>query len=113
MAKVALDKLSMKDLKELLDDVKQAIVDRAETDKAEARRKIEVMAAEAGYSLMEIVKGGRSSGRRAASGAKGSKVAVKYRNPKDASETWTGRGRQPRWLAAKIKQGAKLESFLI
>ncbi|MBD0191236.1 H-NS family nucleoid-associated regulatory protein, partial [Acinetobacter baumannii] len=29
------------------------------------------------------------------------------------SETWTGRGKQPRWLVAEIEKGAKLEDFLI
>jgi DNA-binding protein H-NS len=28
------------------------------------------------------------------------KVFPKYRNPKNRSETWTGRGKQPRWLVA-------------
>src|ERR1700682_3703025 len=46
------------------------------------------------------------------SGAWG-KVAPKYRNPENPSETWTGRGWKPRWLAAAIKTGKKLDDFLI
>lgn len=38
-----------------------------------------------------------------------SKVAPKYRNP-ETGETWTGRGRQPKWLA---ESGIALEHFLI
>ncbi len=45
-------------------------------------------------------------------GARG-KVAAKYRNPEDPSETWAGRGLKPRWLAAAIKTGKKLDDFLI
>ena len=41
------------------------------------------------------------------------KVPPKYRNPANSSETWTGRGRQPRWLAAETAAGKKLEDFLI
>lgn len=51
-----------------------------------------------------------------ASKAKGrstGKVAPKYRNPANEKETWTGRGRQPRWVAAEIANGRKLEDFLI
>ena len=44
---------------------------------------------------------------------KGRKVAAKYRNPKNPSETWAGRGATPRWMAAAIKAGKKKESFLI
>jgi DNA-binding protein H-NS len=30
-------------------------------------------------------------------------VAPKYRNPDQPSETWAGRGKQPRWLAAQLR----------
>lgn len=48
-------------------------------------------------------------------GLKGSKLPIKYRNPKAVDETWTGRGRQPRWLVAAMKK-AKVktpESFAV
>lgn len=41
------------------------------------------------------------------------KVAPKYRNPANAKETWAGRGKQPKWLAAETARGRKLEEFLI
>src|SRR5580692_8647258 len=41
------------------------------------------------------------------------KVAPKYRNPDNPSETWAGRGLRPRWLAAALKGGKKLEHFAI
>lgn len=50
---------------------------------------------------------------RKAATRKGGKVPPKYRNPADASETWTGRGKHPRWMAAYIAQGKKPEDFLI
>jgi DNA-binding protein H-NS len=42
---------------------------------------------------------------------KGTKVAPKYRSPE--GDTWAGRGARPRWLVAAIKEGGKLEDFLI
>jgi len=51
--------------------------------------------------------------RKSTRGGKGRTVAAKYLNPDDPSETWTGRGRKPRWLNAKLQEGAKLEKFLI
>src|SRR5215813_2787466 len=45
-------------------------------------------------------------------GARGP-VAPKYRNPENPSETWAGRGLKPRWLAAALKAGKKLEHFSI
>ena len=41
------------------------------------------------------------------------KVPAKYRNPANSKETWTGRGRQPRWMTAEIAKGKKVEDFLI
>jgi DNA-binding protein H-NS len=40
-------------------------------------------------------------------------VLPKYRNPVRASETWAGRGKQPRWLVAALKKGKHLEDFRI
>ena len=45
-------------------------------------------------------------------GARG-KVAPKYRNPENPGETWAGRGLKPRWLAAALKTGKKLDDFRI
>ena len=51
--------------------------------------------------------------RKTTKGRSLGKVAPKYRNPANAKETWTGRGKQPRWLAAETAKGRKLEEFLI
>lgn len=50
---------------------------------------------------------------RIAHALKGRKLPALYRNPKNRLETWAGRGNKPRWLAAALKQGKKLESFAI
>jgi len=41
------------------------------------------------------------------------KVLPKYCNPKNRSQTWAGRGRQPRWLTAQLQAGKRLSDFLI
>jgi DNA-binding protein H-NS len=41
------------------------------------------------------------------------KVLPKYRNPKNPAETWSGRGKQPRWLTAQLLSGKKANDFLI
>jgi DNA-binding protein H-NS len=40
-------------------------------------------------------------------------VFPKYRNPVRSSETWSGRGKQPRWLTAELGSGKKLDDFRI
>jgi DNA-binding protein H-NS len=41
------------------------------------------------------------------------RVLPKYRNPDQPSETWSGRGKQPRWLAAQLRSGKQIDDFLI
>jgi DNA-binding protein H-NS len=40
-------------------------------------------------------------------------VVPKYRNPERPSETWAGRGKTPRWLAAQLKSGRRIDDFRI
>ena len=86
----------------------QARIERAKSEKQSSERmalkqKMADMAKEHGFDLRDLF-----DGRRKGKGT----VAVKYR---DASgNTWTGRGRMPRWMTAATKGGkAKKEDFLI
>jgi DNA-binding protein H-NS len=40
-------------------------------------------------------------------------VHPKFRNPDEPSQTWTGRGKQPRWLVAKLRSGSEIDDFRI
>ena len=82
---------------------------------AEAARKAEVSAviaeikakmAEYGITAADLGSAGRSSR------AKGVTVAAKYLN-RATGETWTGRGKMPRWLQAQVSAGKRKEDFLI
>lgn len=41
------------------------------------------------------------------------RVFPKYANPSQPRETWSGRGKQPRWLVIQIRSGKKLDDFRI
>ena len=41
------------------------------------------------------------------------RVFAKYRNPNEPSETWSGRGKQPRWLTAALNTGRTIDEFVI
>ncbi|HEU0276891.1 MAG TPA: H-NS histone family protein [Rhodanobacteraceae bacterium] len=53
---------------------------------------------------------GQIYGRRR--GGKTGKVPPKYKNP-DGQETWSGRGKRPRWFVAALKAGKKDKDLLI
>lgn len=40
-------------------------------------------------------------------------VAPKYRNPANATQTWTGRGVAPKWMKELLGAGRSKEEFLI
>jgi DNA-binding protein H-NS len=65
--------------------------------------------------LAKLQRVGVGAGKTRASFGRGvrGKVAPKYRNPENPAETWAGRGLKPRWLAAALKSGKKLDDFVI
>ena len=104
MAKITgIEKASYKELVEARDAIDAALAKRKEQERGEVKRKVAELANESGFEIAELF-GGRRGGKKASGSAK-------YRNPKDASQTWTGRGRKPNWLVEAVSQGAKLESF--
>ena len=102
---IDLEKMSLKELKALQTQVTRHIADFEERRKREARKELEEKARDLGFSLEEIV-GAKPSRKRAPAKAK-------YANPANKSETWSGRGRRPRWIEAALKSGKKLEDLAI
>ena len=84
--------------------------------KAENKDLIKIVALikKAGLSAQDVVKAmkGTRGRKKATSKLAGRKVAPKYRNPADKTQTWTGRGRMPAW-AAELSEEGKLEKALI
>jgi DNA-binding protein H-NS len=100
-----LEKMTYAELAETKLRIEQLMAEKQASERAELREQLSAMAKEHGFDLHDLF-GARRKG-------KGS-VAVKYRDPKNPENTWTGRGRTPRWMAAAMKGGkAKKEDFLI
>ena len=98
-----IENLSYKELLDLQKRVQAAIAERRETEQEQVRRKILELARQSGLDVSELL-GGKAP-------RKTKKAAVKYRNPADPSQTWTGRGRKPKWLVEALEKGNKLERF--
>ncbi|MFM2354570.1 MAG: hypothetical protein RLZZ528_306 [Pseudomonadota bacterium] len=103
--KTDLNMLSLKELKDLQSQVAKAIAGFEERKKQEALDALEEKARSLGFSLGELL--GSSPARKRKT------VKPKYANPANAADTWTGRGRKPRWVEAALKAGRKLEDLLI
>ncbi|GAA0256355.1 H-NS histone family protein [Rhodanobacter caeni] len=74
---------------------------------AKLREKIHALIKAEGYSFEDIFGQGRTKSRRTGP------VAPKYRNPADPSQTWSGRGKRPRWYNDALKAGKKEKDLAI
>lgn len=102
---IDLDKLALKDLRELRARVDKAIASFDDRRRKEVVDKIEELAREHGFALNDLADSLTSRKR--------SPVAAKYANPADSSQTWTGRGRKPRWVNEAMEAGKSLEDLAI
>ena len=101
-----IEKMQLKELIELDLKVQKAISVAKERERMEVKQKIAALAEDSGFSVNELF-GGRGVAKSKSTGV------AKYKNPDNHSETWTGRGRKPNWLLAKLQKGSKMGEFEI
>jgi DNA-binding protein H-NS len=104
LARINPDKMSLRELVALESKLQTAIAEARTRERSELKRKLAALASENGFAVSELF-GSRNGGK--------SIGAAKYANPEDPADTWTGRGRKPNWVLARLKKGAKLEDFAI
>lgn len=99
-----LESLSKSDLEALQRQVQEAL------SKSEARRRQDAIAAvkraveEHGLTLQEFLSvTAERKPKRASSRTGGNEV--RFRNPENSDETWSGRGRRPAWFKAQLEAG--------
>lgn len=102
---IDLESMSLKELKALQTQVARQIDGYEERKKRDAIRELEDKAKSLGFSLEELV-GAKPARKRAP-------AKPKYANPANKSETWTGRGRKPRWVEAALKAGRSLDDLAV
>ena len=105
MTEINLNDLSLKELKELQAQTAKAIASFEDRKKKEALAELEEKARSMGFSLAELT-GATVTRKRAPASAK-------YANPENPSDTWSGRGRKPRWFEAAIKAGKNPEDMSV
>jgi DNA-binding protein H-NS len=117
ITKAQLGKASLKELQQISAAIKLEIGKRENNTKANLLKQVKKLAADAGVSINDLLgsspKGTKAVRIHKVAGKPRGKVAPKYRNPADASQTWTGRGRQPLWVSKAVAAGKSLETLLI
>ena len=101
-----LNKMSIAELNKLISDAQAALA-----KKQEVAEKVRKLARDNGLNISDLMTADKQ--KKAKTKKPRGKVAPKYRNPANGSETWTGRGRQPRWVADALTDGKSLDDILI
>ena len=104
-----LAQLSLDELSKIIHSAQKVLDEKKKSERKAVIAEIHALAESIGVKVS--IEGAESVTRT--SSRKGQKVAPKYRNPSNASETWTGRGVQPRWLRGLIDMGRNIEDFKI
>lgn len=94
------------EIQKIIADAQAALIEKQKSERKETLAKIKSLADSIGVTVT-IHEAGKKTEKRQSS------VAIKYRNPNNASETWTGRGLKPKWVTALLSQGYSLESFSV
>lgn len=102
---IDLNSMSLKELKDLQGQVARAISNYEDRKKKQALAELEEKAREMGYSLSELT-GAPATRKRAPASAK-------FANPANPADTWSGRGRKPRWFAEALAAGKKPEDMAV
>src|SRR5262245_33849068 len=96
-----LNELEYADLKELKEEVDKRLGELEVEARDKAREKLREQATQLGFDLGELfpvtVGRGRPAGAGSRSTGQRASPEPKYRDPK-TGDTWSGRGREPRWL---------------
>jgi len=103
----ALDKMSFAELKVIAPMVRAKIVEREKAERDSVKAELSELAKSKGFEMDDLFGNGAKPAKEKRT------VPPKYRNPADASQTWTGRGRKPGWIVAALASGGNLDDFLI
>jgi DNA-binding protein H-NS len=110
--KLNLDAMSIDEMWQLHEEISRVLSVRLTSEKRELEKRLAQLRREKEMRQAEPADS-RSLKDMPRARRKYPRVFPKYRNPKEPSETWSGRGKQPRWLAAALKTGHRIEEFLI
>ncbi|MDF3412877.1 H-NS histone family protein [Sulfitobacter sp. M57] len=112
---IELKSMTRKELEKHLKDVQKALNAAKARDYREARKAAEKAAAEFGFSLDQLADDTAKPRKTEKAKTKKTKVKSKpmFANPDDASQTWTGKGRQPNWFREAVANGASPDMMKI
>lgn len=111
MHKLDFEAMGFDELWMMHEQLTKILSDRITAEKEQLERRLAQL--NRAQSTDDLEKVGEQKPKDAVPRRKYPKVLPKYVNPLVPNETWSGRGKQPRWLVAALKSGQKLEDLKI
>jgi DNA-binding protein H-NS len=109
--KINLDSMSVDEMWQLHEEISRVLSIRLTSEKRALEKRLDQLRRDKQLPASKLANGIKEIAR--APRRKYPRVLPKYQNPKVPTETWSGRGKTPRWLVAALKTGHKLEDFAI
>jgi DNA-binding protein H-NS len=111
--KLNLDAMSVDEMWQLHEEISRVLSVRLSSEKRELEKRLALLRSEKEIHQPEQTEKSSAKVTAQAPRRKYPPVLPKYRNSKEPSETWSGRGKQPRWLVAAVDAGHRIDEFLI
>ena len=109
MPDIDLSSLNIDQLTNLVGRAQSEMASREKQRRKDLRSELERRVAADGYKLGDIFP---EFGSGAAGGRPRRKMPVRFRNPQNPEETWTGIGRSPKWVQAILEErGIDMAAF--
>jgi DNA-binding protein H-NS len=110
-----LESMDFDELWLLHEELTKLLVEKIAAEKIELEKRLAVLkrVGEFARARGEGVGSAEEKGLEAERAATHPKVPPKYRNSSPPYETWSGRGKQPRWLVKALRSGRSVEDFRI
>jgi DNA-binding protein H-NS len=105
--KINLNALSIAELKTLQGEIAIEMELRQKEERQKLVQEFRDKAKSLGISLEELMSAQKGKARSTG------KVAAKYIHPADASLTWTGRGKRPRWVSEWLDSGKSIDDLKV
>jgi DNA-binding protein H-NS len=111
MKKLDFDKISLDDLWSLHEQISRVLSSRIAAEKKQLEKRLAQLRKGVKHPVMPSSRSIETKSDRPRRNYP--KVFPKYRNPVEPHDTWSGRGKQPRWLVSALKSGKSIKDFEI
>lgn len=110
-----LRELPIESLEELVTRATELLAQRREEKRTAFVAEVAERAKHLGIPLDQLIAelSGKNQGTEGRVRRASHAAPIKYRDPHNPADSWSGRGKQPNWLRQKLSEGRQIDEFLV